>query len=344
MSKCQVKIVFEVQPNVVLIKDKKDSSILDSKNYDEIRQIIIDKSKSQSKGNNRLNNDDKFVLMIEGLDIPGLNCIWDTETYNYFSAKMEQMKPDKLKLMIKKVDKYPVWSPPQYTKLLQKYLKSSWEETKKGIEDELSEKLLNEGKRLFLQDAKINDATLTNDLFKELHINIICNNCLNSNFYGIRYVCSECNNFNVCELCKKSPNFTHNNEHTFIKINFPIIDVDIQKYNSIFSPNKLFLKENKYFQTNIKIVNNGENDLQGCFLSPIRFGKKYLGCIKATILEHTKRGEIATLKDVLIKFEDEDESEREDEYEGYFRLMTKQGIPFGDILYIRVIFNPSQEE
>ena len=80
-------------------------------------------------------------------------------------------------------------------------------------------------------------------------------------------------------------------------------------------------------------MNNGENDLQGCFLSPIRFGKKYLGCIKATILEHTKRGEIATLKDVLIKFEDEDESEREDEYEGYFRLMTKQGIPFGNNSY-----------
>ena len=43
-----------------------------------------------------------------------------------------------------------------------------------------------------------------------------------------------------------------------------------------------------------------------------------------------------------MKFEDDGYDEADDEdneldyYEGYFRLMTRQGIPFGDILYIKV--------
>ena len=40
----------------------------------------------------------------------------------------------------------------------------------------------------------------------------------------------------------------------------------------------------------------------------------------------------------MIKFEDEeDEEELLDSYEGFFRLMTKDGIPFGDIYNIKVL-------
>ena len=40
----------------------------------------------------------------------------------------------------------------------------------------------------------------------------------------------------------------------------------------------------------------------------------------------------------MIKFqEDEDEDSSQDVYEGYYRLFTEEGIPFGDILYIQVI-------
>jgi hypothetical protein len=47
-----------------------------------------------------------------------------------------------------------------------------------------------------------------------------------------------------------------------------------------------------------------------------------------------------------IKF-DYDNTEEEDEnneYEGYFRLMTKEGIPFGDILYIKIIIEEEEGE
>ena len=44
---------------------------------------------------------------------------------------------------------------------------------------------------------------------------------------------------------------------------------------------------------------------------------------------------------ILVKFEDEVANgeffEPLKEYEGYFRLMTPEGVPFGDILYLKVI-------
>ena len=38
----------------------------------------------------------------------------------------------------------------------------------------------------------------------------------------------------------------------------------------------------------------------------------------------------------MIKFEDENIIEKNKQYEGYFRLMTQEGLPFGDIFYLQV--------
>ena len=43
-------------------------------------------------------------------------------------------------------------------------------------------------------------------------------------------------------------------------------------------------KNNEPFEIKVNIINNGENDLQECFISPIRFGNNYLGCLKKTIV------------------------------------------------------------
>lgn len=46
-----------------------------------------------------------------------------------------------------------------------------------------------------------------------------------------------------------------------------------------------------------------------------------------------------------MKFEDDDEEEEItplDEYEGYFKLMTPEGIPFGDIFYLKVIIENNE--
>lgn len=74
------------------------------------------------------------------------------------------------------------------------------------------------------------------------------------------------------------------------------------------------------------------------FYFPNKIWKKYLGCLKKTITTKCNTGDKVEL-DLLLKFEDDDEEEIEvlDSYEGYFRLMTEEGIPFGDILHIKLL-------
>ena len=69
-----------------------------------------------------------------------------------------------------------------------------------------------------------------------------------------------------------------------------------------------------HFQRVIRqnIINIGDKNLQYCFLSPIRFGKEYLGCLKQTISEEVKKGEKIKLN-IFIIFDDVDEDEDEND-------------------------------
>ena len=329
---CQVKISYKEIQTIVVKGD-----LFNFPKYEQLIQKINEKSKGATFKKVKLSEKDKFVLEIEGFELANLNSVWNSETYDYFLSKVRQNPPEKLKLTIVRVDHYPVWNPPQFCQILSNSLDSAWISTKKEIEDELTEKYLDDGKRFFMEEKKENDPNLAEELCNDLHINIICNNCLKSNFQGARYICCECNNFNLCEYCKKNPRISHKSEHTFIKLNNPVL-LDIQKYNSIFSPNKKLLKKNQYepFEININIINNGNNNLQGCFFSPIRFGKNYLGCLQKTILDKCEKGGSVKLEILFTFPDDEEDEDLRDSYEGYFRLMTKHGIPFGDIFYIKV--------
>jgi len=72
-----------------------------------------------------------------------------------------------MKLIICKIEEYPDWKPPVYGTILKESLNSGWNITKKEIDEELSEKYLNNGKRLFIQDKKEKDQNLRDALFNE---------------------------------------------------------------------------------------------------------------------------------------------------------------------------------
>ena len=331
--KINAKVVYKEQPTPVLFKE----DLLKYDNYNKLKERIFERSNNKSFAKIKVTEKDKFILEIEDYDSAGLESIWSSETYSYFLDKIQKNVPQKLKLCIVKVKEYPKWEQPKYGKILKESLESAWNLTKKEIKEDLTEKYLDEGKRFFNQEKRENDPNLVEELCMGLHYNVVCNNCLTSNFSGARYICAECDNFNLCEYCQKNARVSHKSEHTFLKLNSPVL-VEIQKYNSIFSPkNQLIKTKEEPFEIKIDIVNNGEKDLQGCFISPIRFGKKYLGCLKKTILEKCEKGEKISLN-VLVKFEDEeDEDESINVYEGYLRLMTQEGIPFGDIFNIKVL-------
>lgn len=328
----QVKFIFKTSPSTIIFK----SNLSDLTSFNSLKKKIIEKSKSLKSNIEKIKENDKILLETEGYKLEGLIGIWNSETFQYFIERIQKNPPNKLKMIISKIDKEPIFKKPQYLKIFKETLKSAWDSTKEEIEKELTEKYLNEGKRSFNNQKKENESDLEEEIINNLHINIICNNCFTSNFKGPRYICCECDNFNICEFCQKNARLMHKPEHTFIKLNNPV-ELDIQKYNCIFSPNKILMKQKlEPFELNINIINNGDKDLKGCFFSPIRYGNNYLGCIKKSITEKCDKGEKVTLKNILIKFdEDELEENINDIYEGYFRLMTIEGIPFGDIFYIK---------
>lgn len=333
-KKSTFRVVFSTNERKPVVK----GDLLDEKynSFDKIKEEIFEKSKDKKFEKDKSLLKDKFVLEIKGFSVPNLESVWNKETFNFFYARFKD-NPQAIEFIINKVSKYPNFEQPKYDKLLKTILEKAWDPIEKEIEEGLEFKI-DDGKRIFIQEKKENDEKLKEEIFDELHVNIICNNCLSSNFSGERYICSECNNYNLCEYCKENASINHNPEHTFIRLTSQVL-VDIQKYNSIFAPNKLLFKH-KYepFEINVEVVNNGNTPLQGCFMSPIRFGKKYLGCLKKTITKDCKTGEKVKL-DLLLKFEDDDENEIEviDSYEGYFRLITEEGIPFGDILHIKLL-------
>lgn len=296
--------------------------------YDSITEIIYKKSKYSTK--------DKIILRIDDFKIGGLDCIFNSDTYSYFMDKVKTSNPAKITLYIEKVDDYPIWKPPQFLTIFKNSLISGWEKAKNRVKEGITEKDLLDGKNSFIESRTKDDQNLNN-----INVYVICNNCLNSDFRGPRYICSECDNYNLCNFCQEKARASHNPEHTFIilsKQEFNDVEEDIQLFSSIIHDNKRLLKiKHEPYTIDVEITNNGEEPLQGCFISPIRFGKNYLGCLKSTIVDECNKAEKTIIK-VLITFEDGND-EIEDNYYGYYRLMTEKGIPFGDILYIQVEIN-----
>ena len=87
----------------------------------------------------------------------------------------------------------------------------------------------------------------------------------------------------------------------------------------------------------IMTSNIGSENLKGCYLTSIKASNEYLTCTKKVINEDILPGGKKRI-DLTINFQiEEDEEEPDDVYEGYFRLFNKEGIPFGDTLYLQVI-------
>lgn len=329
------KVVFGEEERTVVVK----GDFVKYQNFNDLRKSIIDSSsqKTSFKAHGKqLKEKDNFVLEISG-DLKGkfgqLDSVYNKKTYNYFLDKMKSFpEQNKVKFIIKKVDKLPVFKPPQFSEALNLSLTENYEELKNSVIEKLDENNLNQSKQEFERRQLETDPERKELFFKRKNVNVICENCFSSNFYGIRYICAECNNYNLCEICKESvlASQLHDINHSFIQIKTPINE-SINNYSSIFNPKCLFFndKENS-FKVEFSIANNGENNLVGCFILPIRFGPKYLGCFKKTITESFDKNEKMKVE-ILVKYPDENPFGT---YKGYFRMFTEGGLPFGDILVI----------
>ena len=338
MSKCKIKIYYEKFKNDIVL----NKNLSSFENYQSLREAVIaasnDKKQLASIKKIAVKNGDKIVLEIVEPKIGGINSIFNEETFNFFHNKVNEGHLTLIKLYITKVEKYPDWSPPQIYEILKNTLQSASDENSKVLIEELAQEKseeLNNGQRVYIVKRN-EEKSLSEENIKDVHLRVFCNNCPNNNFFGNRYICAECDNYNLCQNCYTNERFTHCKEHTFILIKSPIM-LDLSLFSCLFINKRKIINVDKFeaFDFEIEIINNGIESLQGCFISPIRFGKKYIGCTKDSIESEVQNGQKYTMK-TMIKFEDENIIEKYRQYEGYFRLMTQEGLPFGDIFYLQV--------
>jgi hypothetical protein len=344
------KIFFEESFNkdekVVLLKG--DLSSFDC--WKSLKDEIIKNSElpyfqSQSL---TLKNNDQFILKLQKPypnELSNISSIYNEFTFSHlisvFKEKLKGKNENvKLIFILKKVDEEPNQENEKYYNFLRKALNDTWKIEKENIKKDLKEAELTKSQMNFIysnlsKNNKISEKKMQKNLKNYKKSIIVCNNCLSQNFYKFRYICSYCDNYNLCYKCYKK--CEHNKQHNFIIINYTTkVLGDITKYDNKISPNYIELKGQKEaFNVQIKIANTGEVDLSKCFIGYIKFDRNYLICKKYEIQEKFEKNVIKDIS-LRIDFNDTDNIEITT-FEGHFRMFNSYGIPFGDILKIKVI-------
>ena len=105
---------------------------------------------------------------------------------------------------------------------------------------------------------------------KEIHYGIKCQKCLMEPIIGVRYKCSTCKNYNLCENCERDNSESNSHPHIFLKyIKKEEIPLNEEDYDNI--------KENNIINNkDIKNQNNNKNEKinnNNIFESHIKFDK-----------------------------------------------------------------------
>ena len=259
--------------------------------------------------------------------------------FRYFKEKLlvYDIQKATYKFYIIKVKRLEPWNQKENNQFLKEFLESSWNKVYDNIikEIKLSDLVKSNSnyKRLKSELSK-NEEKLN----KEMHKKIICNNCLKKDFNGKRFICAECNNYNLCQDCEKIFYLKqiHQRDHTLIQVNKSLKEEILEKFhnynNIIGNNNQEFKNVPSSFPIEISIINSGENDLKNCYILPIRYGENNISCNPKIIKDEVQRNMLMKIPLVLRL-----PSDNRGFFEGYFRMFSPDGLPFGSILYVKVL-------
>ena len=82
------------------------------------------------------------------------------------------------------------------------------------IPEKLEKNFENKTKEL---ESFYNKYKIKNKSYKEIHTGIKCQKCFMNPIIGIRYKCSQCNNYNLCEQCENENSESNEHPHVFLK-------------------------------------------------------------------------------------------------------------------------------
>ncbi len=334
--------IFESKgSNSVLLNGK----FSDYQDYTQLKKKLIDKTSRNP--NFKIKDRDIFTLSFSidkkknpEIYIPNdlKDGIFNNKTFSHFKEKLDLRGNPKAayRFIITKLDKLPRWKKKENHEFLKEALDSSWEPINADIISgvsliKLEESNINYNK--MKEELKKSEAKLN----KVVHNNIICNNCFKKNFNGKRFICAECNNYNLCQDCEKLfyQKQIHPRDHTLIRVNKAFNSEDennLNKYNNIIGNNNQEFKNVPLsFQLEISVINIGENDLNNCYILPVRYGEDFLSCSPKVIKEEVQRNMTVKIN-LVIRVPN-----NKGYFEGYFRMFTPHGLPFGNVLFVKVL-------
>ena len=307
--------------------------------YNKLKNKIIDSANNKKY---KLKEGDNFKLVFcqdpkKDLYIPSelKDGIGDKKSYSFFLEKLLLRGiNESYKFYIEKTKRPFKWKKKENREFLKEALDSSWEPVYDDIIKEVGLSKLEESQVKYTElkeELKKNEEKIN----EEIHENIVCNNCFAKDFKGKRFICAECYNYNLCQECEKKyyQKQIHQREHTLIQLNKALNDEkDNIKYSNIIgNKSQEFKNEPSSFQIEISVVNNGEEDLKNCYILPVRFGDEYLSCIPKIITESVERNNPIKIS-LVIRVPN-----NKGYFEGYFRMFSPIGLPFGDILNVKVL-------
>ena len=206
---------------------------LKSENNKKVKTIFVPLTYSEliEKINKEFlpNNDPNKIYQI--YDVKYGKLIKDQNDYQIFN--LQHSSENKIVLFVNLVDKYNINNIPDYalesssiffqSSIIPKKEDEEKEEEIK-IEKELTEEeKIKENIRCLVQSKlKILENNIIKDIKQKIlpvHNGIKCNECGINNIKGIRYKCSVCPNYNLCEKCEENSEHTEN--HIFLKIPQP---------------------------------------------------------------------------------------------------------------------------
>ena len=322
MKDFKFKITFEGKT--------KNKDLSNVKSFKDFEELIFNEFKEE------LNKNDNYIYKVpEELNI-GLNSFYDDNTYNQFYNSSKEIyiknneifkKSPKIITQSKDINNNSKQSKDININSITTIIENNFNVEKTNLLKKITEK------QLEAQEKDFKNSIDFMNINNEIHYNVICSNCFKINFTGIRFLCCECANFNLCQECeelKYNKYIRHDANHIFLRINNPI-DIDIKKFDNLIEGNNqnLFINlkrcKKNYFTT-VTILNNGENSFKDCYLRPICFGDNYIGGKRIPIDKDIKRTEEI---EIIIRFE---KIKKANQYFSKWRMFTEDGIPFGKVI------------
>lgn len=249
------------------------------------------------------------------------NCeFYDEDSYNKFKTFYLKNQAEGNKTKLKIIGSILDDSFYKLREEIAKFFKKEFKDLENSVSESCTTKILSEQKKCFENEKKA----------RNVH-RVCCKECFKTNFEGIRYLCAECDNFNLCETCERRK--PHKPDHILIRIS-EIIEQDKESWSGDFienDPRRLikFPKDSeKVFE--VKMINDGIYSWIKSFLLPIAYGEKYVWGKKVEIPSTAPNGQVS------VKLMFDVEPNKKGRFTSKWRLFKENGIPFGKVLEFEV--------